>query len=47
MFAYCRNSPVIRIDLYGKEDVTIEIPLAVNTYIIKPMRLFLLPQLSR
>ena len=35
MFAYCRNSPVIRIDLYGKEDVTIEIPLAVNTYIIQ------------
>ena len=31
MFAYCRNSPVIRIDLYGKEDVTIEIPLAQDT----------------
>ena len=34
MFAYCRNSPVIRIDLYGKEDVTIEIPLAQDTWTI-------------
>ena len=34
MFAYCRNSPVIRIDLHGKEDVTIEIPLAQDTWTI-------------